>query len=153
MWIVASSTIHTALIMGADFPILPAKACVAVTAPTQIRGTVDGHGGFGVIGRCRTMAGFTGHAIRFVSGSSRIISCCVTYQTGAGFALLIPLVQKDWICACFSMGSVLPGHLKFGMTNSTILRGSRPSRRHFTLCTGHNQCYSCSKQGKHQGDQ
>ena len=37
MWIMACGAIHTALVVRAYLPVLPAKACIAVAAPTQIR--------------------------------------------------------------------------------------------------------------------
>src|SRR6266545_2185979 len=153
MGIMAGGAVHAALIMRTYFPILPAKACVAVTASTQISGTVYRHGSFWVISGCGSMTGFACHAIRFIGGCGWIETCRVTYEASAGLTLLIPLIQEDWITAGFSVRAVFPGHLKFGMTNSTILGCSRPSGRHFSLCAGHDQCYPCGKQGEHQGNQ
>ena len=66
------------------------------------------------------------------TGSTNSENCAVchtefemTWENGAhGKAGSDPLFQKDWITAGFSVRSVFPGHLKFSMSNSTILRGS-----------------------------
>src|SRR5512138_3091047 len=116
----AGGTIHAALIMGTDLPILPAKARVAVTASTQVGGAIHWHRRFGMIGGCRSMAGFAGHAFGFVGRGSGIVSGGMTDQTGAGLALLIPLIHKDRIAAGLSMWAVLPAHLELCVADSAI---------------------------------
>src|SRR5689334_5176803 len=77
MGIVTGGAVHAALIMCAYLPILPAKARITMTASAQVRGTVYGHGSFGVIRWRWTMAGFTRHAISFIGCSGWIKTCGV----------------------------------------------------------------------------
>src|SRR5687767_5404373 len=105
--------IHTALVVGAHFPILPAETCVTMTASAQVSGTVYRHGSFGMVCWRGPVAGFTGHTIFLKRCRSRIIAGCMADETSTRLALLCPVRQEDGVTACFSVRAVLPGHLIF----------------------------------------
>ena len=153
MWIVACCAIHTALIVCAHFPILPAETRVAVTAPAQVRSAINRRGCLGMLGRHGVMTCFTRYSIRLICCSCGVIAGGVTNETGAGLALLRPLIQKDRVTASLSMRSALPGGLKFGMTCRAIGRGCLCGRGYAILRAGNHKCNARGKQGKHQGDQ
>ena len=121
VWIMTSGAIHTALIVRAYFPILPAEARIAVTAPAQIGGAIHGHGSLGVIGGGGSMTGFAGHAVFFKGRSGRIVTRSMTNETSTRLALLGPLIQKYRVTTCCSMRSALPGGDKFSVAGGAVL--------------------------------
>src|SRR5512146_1888496 len=61
--VMAGGAVHTALIVSAALPFLPAEARIAVAASAQLRRAIHRHGALRMIGRHRAMAGLARHAI------------------------------------------------------------------------------------------
>src|SRR5512138_2312295 len=118
--IMACGAIHASLVVRADFPVLPAKACVTVTAPAKIGGCVDGHGRLGVIGGRLTMTGLAGHTVLLEGGACGVIAGRMANETGTRLALLGPFIQKCGVVTGLSVSAILPGHLVISMAYGAI---------------------------------
>ena len=120
--IVANRAIHTAFVVCADFPFLPAKARVAVTLAAGVGGIINGHGAVRVICWGLAMAGFAGYTISLPCGRVRIITCDMACKASARLTLICPGLYKDRVVSGMCMRTAHPGGLKFGVAGSTIKR-------------------------------